>query len=53
MCDMKKIKFLFKCEECELILQLDFEEQEDLEKVNDDKVIIECPCGGISKILRN
>jgi len=45
--------FLFRCNKCDLILSIELEEQEDLEKVNENKVIIECPCGGKCKILRN
>lgn len=49
----KKRKFLFKCDECEMILSVEFEEEEDLEKVQDDKMILECPCGGHCKVLRD
>jgi len=48
-----KIKYLFKCEECNMILAVDFEEEEDLKKVQDDKMVLECPCGGPCKVLRD
>lgn len=46
MFNLLKRKFLFKCDECEMILSVEFEDEEDLEKVQDDKMILECPCGG-------
>lgn len=46
-------KFLFKCEDCEMIMAVEFEDQEDLDKVQDDKMFLECPCDGICKILRD
>jgi hypothetical protein len=49
----KKQTFLFKCDTCEAIISVDFEEEEDLEDVNNNKVILECPCGGRCKVLRN
>jgi len=48
-----KRKFLFKCEECAMILSVEFEEPEDLKNVQDDKVELECPCGGLCKVLRD
>ena len=49
----KNVKFLFKCDTCEMIVAIEFEEPEDLEKVRDDKVQLECPCGGMCLILRD
>jgi hypothetical protein len=46
-------KFLFKCEECLMILSVEFEEKDDLEKVENDDMFLECPCGGVCKVLRN
>jgi len=46
-------KFLFKCEDCGMILSVDFEDEEDLIKVQEDLLILECPCGGKSKVLRD
>ncbi len=48
-----KRKFLFKCEECEMILSVEFETEEDLEKIREDKMILECPCSGHCLILRD
>ena len=45
--------FLFKCEDCEMILSLDLEEDKDLERVRNDKMILECPCGGKCFVLRD
>jgi len=53
MFSSSKRKFLFKCDTCELILSVEFDEPEDLEKVQDDKIILECPCGGHCNILRD
>jgi len=51
--DTTKRKFLFKCEDCALILSVDFEEEDELEKVQDNKMILECPCGGRCVVLRD
>lgn len=48
-----KQKFLFKCDECSTILSVEFEEKEDLENLQDDKITLDCPCGGQSSVLRN
>jgi Fe2+ or Zn2+ uptake regulation protein len=48
-----KLKFLFKCEECGVIVSVDLEEQEDIEEANEDKMLLSCPCGGKAKVLRN
>jgi hypothetical protein len=48
-----KRKFLFKCEDCAMILSVDFDDPEDLQKVQDDKIVLECPCGGQCKVLRD
>ena len=53
MFDDKKQKFLFKCEDCQLILSVDFEDPEDLEDVQEDKIVLECPCDGKCKVLRD
>lgn len=48
-----KRKFLFKCEDCEMILSVDFEEKEDIQKIQDNEMVLECPCGGHCKVLRD
>lgn len=50
--DNTKYKFLFRCETCKMIVAAEFEE-EDAEDVREDKVILECPCGGQSNYLRD
>lgn len=49
----KKRQFLFKCEDCSLIVSVDLEEKQDLEDVQDNKIELECPCGGRCKVLRD
>lgn len=53
MFSTSKRKFLFKCDTCEIILSVEFEEEEDLQNVTEDKVVLECPCGGQCKVLRD
>lgn len=44
-------KFLFKCVKCKLILSAEFERKEDLKKIQEKKLELQCPCGGICKVL--
>lgn len=44
---------LFKCDSCGVIVSVDFEDQDDIDKLNENKIVLECPCGGESTILRN
>ena len=53
MLNTAKREFLFKCEDCAMILSVEFEEEEDLQKVQDNKMILECPCEGKCKVLRD
>lgn len=53
MFDDKLQKFLFKCEDCAMIVSVEFDEEEELEKVHNDKLVLECPCGGKSRVLRD
>lgn len=48
-----KRKFLFRCEECGTIVSAEFDEQDAVKKVEEDKVILECPCGGPCQLLRD
>jgi hypothetical protein len=48
-----KRKFLFKCEDCAMILSVDFESEEDLKDIQDDKIELECPCEGKCRVLRD
>ena len=36
-----------------MIVSVEFEEEEELEKVHNDKLMLECPCGGKSHVLRD
>jgi hypothetical protein len=49
----KKQRFLFKCNECAMIVAIELENEEDLIKVHEDLFILECPCGGKSHVLRD
>lgn len=53
MFNFLKQKFLFKCDDCEMVLSVEFEEDEDLDKVREDKMVLECPCGSECKVLRD
>jgi hypothetical protein len=53
MCINKITTFLFKCEDCNTILSADFEKQEDIDNINENKVELTCPCEGRCKVLRN
>lgn len=53
MFSTRKQKFLFKCEDCAMILSADFDDEEDLEKIQEDSIELECPCGGRCRILHN
>jgi hypothetical protein len=53
MFDDKLYKFLFKCDECAMIVSIELEEEDELEKVNENKFVLECPCGGHSHVLRD
>jgi hypothetical protein len=46
-------KFLFKCEECELIMAVGFDDPEDLQNIQEDKIHLECPCGAYCHVLRD
>ena len=46
-------KFLFRCDACQMILSVDFSDEEDLQDVEDNKIELECPCGSKCKVLRD
>jgi hypothetical protein len=52
MFDDLKHKFLFKCDDCAMIFSVELEEDE-LERVNENKFFLECACGGKSHVLRD
>jgi hypothetical protein len=49
----KKQRFLFKCNECAMIVAIELEDEEDLERVVENKFVLDCPCGGKSCVLRD
>ena len=53
MFDTNKIKFLFKCADCSNIFSVELEDAEDIKKVRDDKMDLECSCGGKCQVLRD
>lgn len=53
MFDTTKRKFLFRCEDCGLVVAVDFEEEKDLQDLQDNKIVLECPCQGKCKVLRD
>ena len=53
MFDNKKLKFLFRCEDCQMIVSIDLENEDDIENAQDDQMVLDCPCGSKSYVLRN
>ncbi len=49
----KKQKFLFKCDSCSTIIEMEFEKAKDLADIKEDKILLECKCGGICFVLRD
>lgn len=48
-----KREFLFRCDRCQIIISMEFEDVEDIESVLEDKIFLECPCGGKCYVLRD
>lgn len=48
-----KQEFLFKCNKCSLIVSVEYDEEEDLDRARNDEIVLICPCEGECKILRN
>ena len=48
-----KYAFLFRCDECALIVSVDYDDEDEIEEVRNDMIILSCPCGGKCKALRN
>jgi hypothetical protein len=46
-------KYLFKCDDCAMIIALDLEKEEDIKLLNDDKLKYLCNCGGHVLPLRD
>ena len=36
-----------------MIVSVDLEDEADITEAHDDKMVLACPCGGKSKVLRN
>jgi hypothetical protein len=53
MYDAKKIRFTFRCKDCKMIISSEFDDEDDIEDVRDDKLYLECPCGGKCSLLRD
>ncbi len=53
MYDAKKIRFTFRCNDCKMIISSEFDDEDDIEDVRDDKLYLECPCGGKCGLLRD
>jgi len=49
----KKRTALVICEECKMILTVDLETDEDIEKMNNDELELDCVCGGNCTALRD
>ena len=45
------VSSLFRCEQCELILSVSLEDDVDVRKVQDRRMVLECPCGGHCHVL--
>jgi len=50
---IESVKFLFQCQTCKLIVSLELEDEEDILNVREDKMILDCPCGGKCVPLRD
>jgi len=46
-------KFLFKCEDCEMIVSASFSTEEDFIKIAENLLDLTCQCEGIMKVLRD
>ncbi len=51
--DERKVKYLFKCSDCSMIVVITLEEDEDIKSVQNDQMQFDCPCGGLSYVLRD
>lgn len=46
-------KFNFRCEDCKTVYSATFEEKDDIDDIIDNKLNLECPCGGKAVPLRD
>lgn len=49
----KKIRFTFRCTDCQMIISSEFEDEDDIEDVRNDKLYLECLCTGKCSLLRD
>jgi len=49
----EKRKFLFRCEDCQMIISVDFDDPEEIEKIMEDELVLQCNCKGYCIIIRN
>lgn len=45
--------YLFKCKECATLLYVEIEDEEDLNSLQENKLELECNCGGDCFLLRD
>lgn len=45
--------FLFRCDGCDLILSVNLDDKDDVQKTNEGGMFLECPCGGHCNVLPN
>lgn len=53
MFDSKIRKFSFRCVVCKEVMMSDFAEDQDIEDITNDKLYLECECGGKAVLLRD
>jgi hypothetical protein len=46
-------KFLFRCENCGMIVSAAFSTDEDFIKLNENLIDLQCACEGVMKVLRD
>ena len=49
----KKRTVLVRCEDCQMLLSVDLENDDDIEKMNDNELELDCVCGGQCAALRD
>ncbi len=48
-----KRKFLYQCDSCRKVIELEFDNDKDIEDALEDKMYVECHCKGICLVLRD
>jgi hypothetical protein len=49
----EKRKFLFRCESCQMIVSVEFDDPEEIKKIQEDQMVLECSCGDHCRTLRD